>query len=239
MPPITRSGTASTKWVDTTPQTTRAASRRPLRNSVDFAWRNWSGRRDSNPRPQPWQGCALPLSYTRIRLRRGVAPGVARFMAQSRMVCNRLRAAFFRRTAMRHDFSGRSCGRSGKSAAAGVARHRKYELRVARFVPVRVEVDLRLPEAKRIRAKIAPRRACRIAGKNRGCVIDLARADVPIASMRKPRSPRKAPESLATRVRRQSRRPARDIESGTVLRGMPASLRLTKMGRYNNAEDNC
>src|SRR6266487_3732250 len=20
----------------------------------------WSGRRDSNPRPQPWQGCALP-----------------------------------------------------------------------------------------------------------------------------------------------------------------------------------
>ena len=30
----------------------------------------WSGRRDSNPRPQPWQGCALPLSYTRIRERR-------------------------------------------------------------------------------------------------------------------------------------------------------------------------
>ena len=26
----------------------------------------WSGRRDSNPRPQPWQGCALPLSYTRV-----------------------------------------------------------------------------------------------------------------------------------------------------------------------------
>lgn len=25
----------------------------------------WSGRRDSNPRPQPWQGCALPLSYAR------------------------------------------------------------------------------------------------------------------------------------------------------------------------------
>src|SRR4051812_31583956 len=29
---------------------------------------NWSGRRDSNPRPRPWQGRALPLSYTRIRL---------------------------------------------------------------------------------------------------------------------------------------------------------------------------
>ena len=28
--------------------------------------RNWSGRRDSNPRPRPWQGRALPLSYTRI-----------------------------------------------------------------------------------------------------------------------------------------------------------------------------
>ena len=27
--------------------------------------KNWSGRRDLNPRPQPWQGCALPLSYAR------------------------------------------------------------------------------------------------------------------------------------------------------------------------------
>ena len=27
---------------------------------------NWSGRRDSNPRPQPWQGYALPLSYARV-----------------------------------------------------------------------------------------------------------------------------------------------------------------------------
>ena len=26
----------------------------------------WSGRRDLNPRPQPWQGCALPLSYVRF-----------------------------------------------------------------------------------------------------------------------------------------------------------------------------
>ena len=29
----------------------------------------WSGRRGSNPRPRPWQGRALPLSYTRIRNR--------------------------------------------------------------------------------------------------------------------------------------------------------------------------
>jgi hypothetical protein len=29
-------------------------------------WRcKWSGKRDLNPRPQPWQGCALPLSYSR------------------------------------------------------------------------------------------------------------------------------------------------------------------------------
>ena len=26
----------------------------------------WSGRRDLNPRPSPWQGDALPLSYSRI-----------------------------------------------------------------------------------------------------------------------------------------------------------------------------
>ena len=25
----------------------------------------WSGKRGSNPRLQPWQGCALPLSYSR------------------------------------------------------------------------------------------------------------------------------------------------------------------------------
>jgi hypothetical protein len=34
---------------------------------VDFSGFVWSGRRDSNPRPRPWQGRALPLSYTRIR----------------------------------------------------------------------------------------------------------------------------------------------------------------------------
>ncbi len=27
---------------------------------------NWSGRRDSNPRPSPWQGDALPLSHFRM-----------------------------------------------------------------------------------------------------------------------------------------------------------------------------
>ena len=34
-----------------------------------FASKNiWSGRRDSNPRPSPWQGDALPLSHFRISL---------------------------------------------------------------------------------------------------------------------------------------------------------------------------
>ena len=27
---------------------------------------DWSGRRDLNPRPSPWQGDALPLSYFRM-----------------------------------------------------------------------------------------------------------------------------------------------------------------------------
>jgi hypothetical protein len=26
----------------------------------------WSGKRDLNPRLQPWQGCTLPLSYSRV-----------------------------------------------------------------------------------------------------------------------------------------------------------------------------
>ncbi len=32
---------------------------------------NWSGRRDSNSRPSPWQGDALPLSHFRIKLVEG------------------------------------------------------------------------------------------------------------------------------------------------------------------------
>ena len=31
-----------------------------------FEKRRWSGKRDSNPRPLPWQGNALPLSYSRL-----------------------------------------------------------------------------------------------------------------------------------------------------------------------------
>src|SRR5437870_5810719 len=45
----------------TPPYESNGASRTPMSRH------RWSGKRDSNPRPQPWQGCALPLSYTRIR----------------------------------------------------------------------------------------------------------------------------------------------------------------------------
>src|SRR5882762_10294550 len=37
---------------------------------------DWSGKRESNPRLQPWQGCTLPLSYSRSRP--GV-PGARRY----------------------------------------------------------------------------------------------------------------------------------------------------------------
>ena len=44
---------------------TRARAAR-WRSGIEIARETWSGRRDSNPRPRPWQGRALPLSYTRI-----------------------------------------------------------------------------------------------------------------------------------------------------------------------------
>ena len=33
---------------------------------LGYAAISWSGKRDSNPRPPPWQGDALPLSYFRL-----------------------------------------------------------------------------------------------------------------------------------------------------------------------------
>jgi hypothetical protein len=49
----------------------------------------WSGRRDSNPRPRPWQGRALPLSYTRIREAVGDrAPTTRRAMPNAHRECN-------------------------------------------------------------------------------------------------------------------------------------------------------
>ena len=43
----------------------------------------WSGRRDSNPRPRPWQGRILPLNY--FRLNTGVA-GFEPTMTESKSV---------------------------------------------------------------------------------------------------------------------------------------------------------
>jgi hypothetical protein len=49
----------------------------------------WSGRRDSNPRPRPWQGRALPLSYTRIREIGGErSPATGRAMPNAASECN-------------------------------------------------------------------------------------------------------------------------------------------------------
>ena len=42
--------------------TPAALSANKIKNSTDI----WSGKRDSNPRHSPWQGDALPLSYSRI-----------------------------------------------------------------------------------------------------------------------------------------------------------------------------
>jgi hypothetical protein len=48
----------------------------------------WSGRRGSNPRPLPWQGRALPLSYTRIRDWRRSLAGNGRAMPNAASECN-------------------------------------------------------------------------------------------------------------------------------------------------------
>ena len=59
----------------------------PLSKSANR--KSWSGRRDSNPRPRPWQGRALPLSYTRIRATDGNrAPATGRAMPNAALECN-------------------------------------------------------------------------------------------------------------------------------------------------------
>ena len=49
--------------------TPRRRVRRIAHNNMKSLRKTWSGRWDSNPRPQPWQGCALPLSYARAPFR--------------------------------------------------------------------------------------------------------------------------------------------------------------------------
>src|SRR5258708_39502433 len=56
--------------------------------------KSWSGRRGSNPRPWPWQGRALPLSYTRIREIGGDrSPAIGRAMPNAAGECNSPRDA--------------------------------------------------------------------------------------------------------------------------------------------------
>ena len=43
--------------------------RRAVLYPAELQAHNWSGRRDSNPRPSPWQGDALPLSHFRVVVR--------------------------------------------------------------------------------------------------------------------------------------------------------------------------
>src|SRR5262249_45787535 len=80
--------------------------------SVDFIVKNWSGRRDSNPRPRPWQGRALPLSYTRIREEpaegsRRAAPPMPKRGGDCNNRTTAIRCRIFLRR-MRHGRPGRS-----------------------------------------------------------------------------------------------------------------------------------
>ena len=70
--------------------------RQPGINVCNFG-RFWSGRRDSNPRPRPWQGRALPLSYTRVRMVAAIgAPDHRAPMPKGRQLCNHPISRFIR-----------------------------------------------------------------------------------------------------------------------------------------------
>ena len=45
------------------------------RGTRQFEVKEWSGKRDSNPRPSAWKADALPLSYSRSRGRRKMVVG--------------------------------------------------------------------------------------------------------------------------------------------------------------------
>src|SRR5258706_3348458 len=103
----------------------------------------WSGRRDSNPRPRPWQGRALPLSYTRIREVGGdLADTTGRAMPNAHRECNSPHVAF--ESAPKPDIRdiARKSARNGARTAACLTRRgfrepqRKTVERIAqRFEP--------------------------------------------------------------------------------------------------------
>ena len=85
--------------------------------------KTWSGRRDSNPRPRPWQGRALPLSYTRIREMAGEwSPATGRAMPNAAIECNsRRRLPLSQRNDRPCGLLGRNRPRmTGKSPLTGV-----------------------------------------------------------------------------------------------------------------------
>ena len=78
-----RCGSALNPCLECSPHAVSSKRQERTRKNVRSDFRGaaeikvWSGRRDSNPRPRPWQGRALPLSYTRMSryLRRLAAAG--------------------------------------------------------------------------------------------------------------------------------------------------------------------
>ena len=76
----------------------------------------WSGRRDSNPRPRPWQGRALPLSYTRIREIDGATPATGRAMPNAAHECNSRSVVQTAGIWVSHPRIARFGGRSQRSA---------------------------------------------------------------------------------------------------------------------------
>src|SRR5476651_2186928 len=86
-------------------------------NSEDLVGKNWSGRRDSNPRPRPWQGRALPLSYTRIREIDGeTSPATGRAMPNAHPECNSLAEAEIGQISA---YQGWGCGNQSESGQGG------------------------------------------------------------------------------------------------------------------------
>ena len=59
-------------------------SKTPEGQEINLTREFWSGRRDSNPRPQPWQGCALPLSYARYGVAGGAGEVAASYCASAK-----------------------------------------------------------------------------------------------------------------------------------------------------------
>ncbi len=54
--------------VSNAPEYEKAARRRLFVTHLS-GWENWSGRRDSNPRPQPWQGWGIRISHVFLSFR--------------------------------------------------------------------------------------------------------------------------------------------------------------------------